>query len=132
MPAEERDYVRAIHAEPDPRRKLAIYAHGRDRDSAASGPALRGLARGRPRRARSWRRCGPRSPSAGRAICACFVADVAAAGGLRTGVSVDDAADLVWATNAPEFYLLLVGERGWDTARFGAWLGELWTRTLLP
>lgn len=60
------------------------------------------------------------------------VADVAAAGGLRAGVTVDEAADLVWATNAPEFYLLLVEERGWDPERFEHWLAELWSRMLLP
>ncbi len=37
-----------------------------------------------------------------------------------------------WATNAPEFYLLLVEERGWPPEQFEAWLAELWTRLLLP
>ena len=54
-----------------------------------------------------------------------FVADVAAAGGLREGMTVDEAADLVWATNAPEFYLLLVDERGWDSEQFKRRLADL-------
>ncbi len=60
-----------------------------------------------------------------------FVAELDAAGGLRPGVSVEEGADLVWATNAPEFYLLLVEERGWHPDRFEHWLIELWTRALL-
>jgi hypothetical protein len=131
VPAEERDYVRAIRAEPDPRRKLASYAravreiHGRLAPLIA---VLREAARGEPelealRREVAERRAGNMR---------LFVVDVAAAGGLRGNLSLDEAADFVWATNAPEFYLLLVDERGWTPERFERWLTELWVRMLLP
>jgi hypothetical protein len=55
-----------------------------------------------------------------------------AAGGLRDGMTVDDAADLICATNGPEFYTLLVQERGSDQVRFERRLSELWRDLLMP
>lgn len=131
VPAEERDYVRAIQVEPDPRRKLARYAQAVRAIQPRLAPlfrVLREAARSEPELAALWTEIAQRRARNMRL----FVADVAAAGGLRTGVTVDEAADFVWATNAPEFYLLLVEERGWDPARFERWLTELWSRMLLP
>ena len=51
---------------------------------------------------------------------------------LNPSMTIEEAADLVWTTNGPEFYLLLVEERGWDPERFERWLAELWIRMLLP
>jgi hypothetical protein len=33
--------------------------------------------------------------------------------------------------NSPEFYLLLVGQRGWSPKEFERWLGDAWIRLLL-
>lgn len=35
-------------------------------------------------------------------------------------------ADVVWATNSPEFYGLLVSERGWTPEQYEAWLADSW------
>ena len=131
VPAEARDYVQDIQAEPDPRRKLARYARAVREIQGRLGPlfvVLREAARGEPELAALWTEIAERRARNMRL----FVADVAAAGGLRDGVTVDEAADLVWATNAPEFYRLLVDERSWDPQRFEQWLTELWIRMLLP
>jgi hypothetical protein len=58
-----------------------------------------------------------------------FVADLAAAGTLR--VNPADAADIVWATNAPELYQLLVAQRGWTPDRYEDFLADTWQRLLL-
>ena len=58
-----------------------------------------------------------------------FAADLAAAAPLR--VDVDPAADIVWATNSPELYLLLVGQRGWTASAYEQFLIDTWTRLLL-
>jgi hypothetical protein len=42
-----------------------------------------------------------------------------------------EAADFVWATNAPEFYQLLVGQRGWSPERYERFLADTWRRLLL-
>jgi hypothetical protein len=42
-----------------------------------------------------------------------------------------DAADIIWATNAPELYQLLVTQRGWSPERYEHFLAETWRRLLL-
>lgn len=44
--------------------------------------------------------------------------------GARPGVTVDHAADLLYATISPEMYLLLVRDRGWSPERFVDWARE--------
>jgi AcrR family transcriptional regulator len=132
VPAEDRDYVRAIHAEPDPRAKIALYARAVASIQPRLAPlfrVLREAGSAEPELAALWAEiAGRRARNMRR-----FVEEVAvAAGGLRPGMTVEEAADLVWATNAPEFSLLLVEERGWTPEQFGARLAELWTRMLLP
>jgi hypothetical protein len=58
-----------------------------------------------------------------------FAADLAAVTSLR--VDPADAADIIWATNAPELYQLLVGQRGWSPERYEHFLAETWRRLLL-
>ncbi len=72
-----------------------------------------------------------RSRRVGRPTCADWSKDVRAAGGLRRGLSVDDAADTIWATNSAELYVMLTEERGWTPERFERWLADTWTRLLL-
>jgi hypothetical protein len=55
--------------------------------------------------------------------------NLAESGGLR--VEVEEAADVIWATNSPELYLLLVRDRGWELSRYRSWLAETWKRLLL-
>ncbi len=43
----------------------------------------------------------------------------------------DAVAGVIWSMNAPEFYTLLVDERGWSPDRFAAWIAEAWERLLL-
>ena len=47
-----------------------------------------------------------------------FVADLATVHPLR--LDLDQAADIVWATNATEMYQLLVLQRGWSPQRYDA------------
>lgn len=57
--------------------------------------------------------------------------DLREAGGLRDDLSIDEAADILWATNSSEFYVLLTVERDWSTDQFERWLTEAWQRLLL-
>jgi hypothetical protein len=52
-------------------------------------------------------------------------------GTLRAGVSVEEAADVIWATAAAEFFVLLTVERGWTVGAYTAWLADTWRRLLL-
>ena len=56
--------------------------------------------------------------------------DLAATGRLRPDLSVGAATDIIWSMNSPEFYLLLVEQRGWTPKAFQRWLGDAWIRLL--
>ncbi|MGH9142042.1 MAG: TetR/AcrR family transcriptional regulator [Vicinamibacterales bacterium] len=60
-----------------------------------------------------------------------FVEHLAAAGALRQRLSRASAGDVVWAMNSPEFYRLLVIERGWSGDAFERFLGDALQRLLL-
>jgi AcrR family transcriptional regulator len=45
-------------------------------------------------------------------------------GGLRPGLSVTQATDILWTLNHPDNWILLVGRRGWTPAAYEAWLAE--------
>ena len=57
---------------------------------------------------------------------------IASKGPLRDGMSVDDAAAIVWTVASPEVHRLLRAERGWTVERYRDWLATTLTRTLLP
>jgi hypothetical protein len=87
------------------------------RDAAERSEELAELATTlRTRRARNMRR---------------FAKEVASTGELRSGLTVEEMADVVWATNSAEFYHLLVEERGWTPDRYEAWLADSWARLFI-
>jgi hypothetical protein len=62
---------------------------------------------------------------------ALLAADLLATGELRAELARGEIADVLWSMNAPEFYMLLVDERGWSPKRFARWLADAWGRLLL-
>ena len=108
VPALERDYVRAIRAEPDPTRKLTLSAQAIGRIQQRLAPLVQVLQQ-----------------------AAAGDAELAATGALRPELSVEEVADVLWSMNSPELYLLLVGRRGWDPDRYQRWLADAWQRLLL-
>jgi AcrR family transcriptional regulator len=131
VPLRERPEFLAIAAEPDPARKLARYA--------AVGRAL-------------WERLGPlldvlmQGAQAGEPDLVAFVATIrresyvgasglvanlAAHGALRAGLTVDQARDELWLLIQPELWRLLIGERGWSLDAVQAWFTRTATATLL-
>jgi len=130
VPAEERDYVRAIRAEPDAARKLQIYAAALSRIQATLAPlfrVLQGAATLDPELNALWQEISQRRARNMRL----FATDLAATERLRRDLTIDKAADIIWSMNSPEFYLLLVQERGWSPAEFEQWLSDAWIRLLL-
>jgi AcrR family transcriptional regulator len=128
---QERDYVKAIRAASDPVRKLTVYAGAMREIQARMAPlllALRDASTTEPEAEQVWREISDRRAANMRKL----VQDLEAVGGLRAGLSVDDAADVIWATNSSELYLLLTVERGWSPDRYERWLADAWCRLLLP
>lgn len=130
VPAQDRDYVRRLRAEPRARRKLEIYAgavraigermgplHLVLRDAAAQAPELAGIRNDiATRRAANMR---------------LLAQDLVATGEVRAGLTVDEIADIIWTMNSAEFHHLLVVERGWSPAAFEQWLADCWCRLFL-
>ena len=128
--AEERNYVRAIRAEPDARQKLALYAQAIRHIQARLAPlflALQAAATAEPELATLWTEIGERRAANMRRLAA----ELEESGSLRSDISVDEAADVIWTMNASEFYVLLVRQRGWDPMRYEQWLADAWQRLLL-
>jgi hypothetical protein len=57
--------------------------------------------------------------------------ELTATGRTRRELSIDKIADILWSLNSPEFFLLLVGQRGWSHEEFAQWLADSWVRLLL-
>ena len=127
---EERDYVVAVRAEASARGKLAVYAQAVRSIQGRLAPLLqvwRAAAPGDPELAAVWREFTERRARNMRL----FVAEVASTGALREDLSLEEAADVIWATNSSELYGLLVHERGWEPDRYMRWLADSWARLLL-
>ncbi|WP_020552808.1 TetR/AcrR family transcriptional regulator [Embleya scabrispora] len=127
VPAAERDYVREMRAEPDAARKLRRYARAIREMHARLAPLLRVARTGPPEVARIWQDITRRRADNMRLLAR----DLAATGQLRHELDPDEVADVIWATNSPEFYCLLVEDRGWPPERFEQWLADTWCRLLL-
>jgi AcrR family transcriptional regulator len=129
IPAEERDYVQAIRAAPDAGSKIAVYAAAMRAIAARLGPVLAILQQAAltdPQLATLWQEISARRAANMRL----FAADLASVSALR--MDLDEAADIIWATNAPELYQLLTTQRGWSPERYERFLADAWHRLLLP
>jgi len=129
VPAHERDYVQAIRGEPTARGKIGIYAAAVARlvpRTAALQEALRKAGDTDAGCAATWQALVTRRAANMRL----FAADLRSTGALREDLTNDEVADLVWSTNAAEYWLLL-DQRGWTPARYEALLVDLWSRILL-
>jgi AcrR family transcriptional regulator len=130
VPAAQRDYVRAIRAEPDAARKLQIYADAMREIQPRLAPLVRvlqGAASLDAELNQLWESVAQRRADNMRL----FVQDLAATGRLRSGLSESKAADLLWTMNSPEFYSMLVEQRRWPVEEYAAWLRDAWIRLLL-
>lgn len=128
--AEDRDYVTAMLAEPDPRTKLAIYARAVCEIQQRMAPlflALRDASSTEPEARTVWDDISERRATNMRKLAD----DLRATGGLRDDLSIEEAADVIWATNSSELYVLLTVERGWSPRHFERWLTDTWQRLLL-
>ena len=128
--ADERDYVSAILAEPDAVNKLIIYAAAVHQIQQRMAPlflALRDAASTEPEAQHVWHEISERrATNMGK-----LAADLHATGQLRADLTIDEAADVIWATNSSELYVLLTVERKWSPHRYERWLADTWQRLLL-
>ena len=130
VPPDEREYVRAIREEPDAARKLQIYASALVEIQPRLAPLFQVLQTAAPQDAdlgALWQEISSRRAANMRLLAK----NLTATGRVRPELTESVVADVLWSMNSPEFYLLLVGQRGWTPQEFGLWLAQAWSRLLL-
>ena len=130
VPMLQRDMVRRIQAEPDPRRKFEIYGEHLAQAGPRAGPVqllVRAAGGGDPEAAAVWDQM-----SNERLIGMTQFARYLYEGKqLRDDVTLEEARDVLWTYNSVELYDLLVLQRGWTPERYGAWIARALASALL-
>jgi AcrR family transcriptional regulator len=130
VPAAEREYVSAIQEEPDAGKKLQIYASALAEIQPRLAPLFQVLQAAAPLDAdlgALWQEISSRRATNMRQLAK----NLMATGRVRPELTEATIADVLWSMNSPDFYFLLVGQRGWSAQEFGCWLGDAWIRLLL-
>ena len=130
VPAQQRDYVARVRAATSARGKIEAYVEGLVKAQARLAPvylALRDAGATDPDSAALWQEIARRRARNMRE----FAADLRSTGELRDDLTDRDIADIVWSMNGSEYWLLLVGERGWTHRRFATYLADAWARLFL-
>ncbi|WP_411284609.1 TetR/AcrR family transcriptional regulator [Lapillicoccus sp.] len=129
VPSEQRDYVAAVRAAQGAVGKLETYAAAMALLIPQIAPLVQALVRAGEDDP-ACRAAATRLEERRAANMRLFAAELRATGELRDDLDDDTVADLIWSTNAVEYYLLLE-RRGRTAEDYGRLLTELWSRTLL-
>jgi AcrR family transcriptional regulator len=129
VPAEERDYVRAIRETATARGKIETYAAALGRLLPTTTPlmnALREAGTTEPQCHEVWQAISDRRA----ANMLRFAADLRATGELRDDLTDRQVADLIWSMNSAEYFGLLAA-RGLTPRQYAEQVADVWCRTLL-
>ena len=131
VPLLDRPWLQAVRDEPDPRRALGIWLETSRAIFGRVAPLLsvvRDAAGADPEMAEQWQANEKQRYIAHRSL-----AEQLAAKGdvLRPGLTVDDAADVIFTLLSPEVYLLLTAVRGWPPGRWQDWAADTIARAIL-
>lgn len=122
-PVAERDWYREVLDEARPERQLALNARNvrvvRSRIGTLLG-VIRSAAVVDADCAALWHLIETEFYENQRVI----VQSIASRGGLRDGLDVVRATDILWTLNHPDVWHLLVGERGWTPAEWEQWFAD--------
>ncbi len=127
--AEERDYVKRIQAATTGAQKIATYADALADVLPRTVPlldALREAGLTDPECRNVYESIGERRAANMRT----FAADLRDTGDVREDLDDDEIADVVWAMNGPDFYLLM-RSRGRTPEQYATLLRDIWTRAFL-
>jgi len=128
LPAEQRDFVKAVRAAPTLAAKVEAYAAAMARVLPSTVPIMNALHEAGatdPDCAALHRRLSERRAANMRLLAA----DLRATREVRDELSDDEVADLVWSLNSPEFFGLFTS-RGRTPEQYAAMLADLLLRTL--
>jgi AcrR family transcriptional regulator len=122
-PVAQHEWFRDVMEEPDPRRKLQINARNSRLAKTRIGvlfEVIRGAAEIDTDCGALWQLIQTDFHANQRMI----VESIDRAGGLRRGLDVAHATDILWTLNHPDVWALLVGRRGWPPHAYETWLAE--------
>src|SRR4051794_24607340 len=122
-PVAERDWFRAVMEEADPVRKLELNARNSRAGKTRIGAmfkVIRGAAEVDADCGVLWQLIQRDYHANQRTI----VDSIHRGGGLRPGLGVARATDILWTLNHPDVWMLLVGERGWSPQAYETWLAQ--------
>jgi AcrR family transcriptional regulator len=130
IPLADRSAVKAIQAEPDPRKALALWAQMVTEIAVRVAPiseVLTAAADADPDAAQLLADAD-RERMAG---ATAFTRYLASRNGLAPGITPQHAADVCWVHMDPHLYRRLVTQRGWTTSDYTQWLSTSLAATLL-
>ncbi len=131
VPIVERPLARAMLAADDPRRCLALYARLGRELLERIGPLIPVVFASGAGNDRDVRRFVDTIEGERAVGTAGIAGHVAERFGLRPGLSVREAADILWTLTAPEVADRLVRRRSWSLDRFEVWLADAMADALL-
>jgi AcrR family transcriptional regulator len=123
VPVMDRRWYREVLEEPDPERQLRLNARNSRVVKLRIAPVLeviRSAAPLDPDIGALWSRIQSDFHDNQRSI----VKALDERRGLRPGLGVDRAADVLWTLNHPDLWQLLVGQRGWTPDQYEQWFGD--------
>ena len=127
----DRPAIKAILAEPDPRKALMLWVQTVAEVAARTAPlgeVLTAAADIDPPAAQLLAEAS-RNRMLGATM---FIRYLASLDGLAAGLTEQRAAELCWALTDGHLYRLLVAQRGWSTTDFNHWLSDSLAAALLP
>jgi AcrR family transcriptional regulator len=130
VPLLERPWVQQVRDEPDARRALGVWLRNGRLIFGRVAPMLsivRDAAGADPEMAEQWRSNQHERYLAHRTLAEILAAKKA----LRPGLTVQNAADIIFTLLSPEVYLLLTVERGWSPAQWQRWLTDTIAQAVL-
>jgi len=130
VPVEQRPAIKSMIEEQDPGRLLERHAATQPGIHARAGPLYRVLkeaAAGEPGLEQVWAQLEAQRLDGMRSI-ARLLSD---RGALRPGLSLWEAADILWTINSLAVYDLLVVQRGWPPKRYRGWIAATNAQAIL-
>lgn len=131
IPITERPEALAIQAEPDVRRKIALYVDGAARRGQRSAKVQLLIRDGRhvdDTLEEVWQNLLTERLTG----MTMLATHLHATGQLRPDLDVDEVRDTLWTYISIEIYELLILDRGWPLPRYQAWLTHAITTALCP
>ncbi len=129
-PVEARPWFVQVLEEPDPAQIVKLIVHNSVVVKQRIGPVLR-LIRGASSVDHDSAELWELIQSDFYANQRVLVGAIAKRKGLKVGLSIDKAADILWTLNHPDVWLALHCERGWSAKEFEKWLATTAVQQLL-